>query len=394
MAEFWSITWVTAAYAGGVGLVGVVAAYLLRRRSLRVATVTVAAVAVGVFVAGLVGTSRAMFLSDHDFQVAIEVSIVAAVIALVFAVFVGETLARRSRSLQRQAREFGESGRFESGTPGGPAELADLSEELQRTSQRLAVANERERMLEMSRRELVAWVSHDLRTPLAGIQAMAEALEDGMVEEPARYHTRIRADVERMSRMVDDLFELSRLHAGAFSISPEPVALGDLVSEAIAGADPIARTRGVLLDGAVQGDRLVDVDPAGMGRVLLNLLTNAIRHTPSGGTVQITAAAGAESDDVEVAVSDGCGGIPEDELPRVFDVAWRGSVARSPELEGAGTMAGSGAGLGLAIVKGIVEAHQGSVAVHNQPPGCRFEVRLPSAPPGDEAGQNEVIAGV
>ncbi|MEP6816191.1 MAG: HAMP domain-containing sensor histidine kinase [Marmoricola sp.] len=378
MGEIGSIAGITAAYSGAVGLVGVLAAYLLRRRSLRVATITVAAVAVGVFVAGLVGTSQAMFLSGHDFRVATEVSFVAGVIALGFGILVGETLARRSRSLQQRAREFGESGTFGSGSRAGPAELADLAVELERTSDRLRASREREQLLETSRRELVAWVSHDLRTPLAGLRAMSEALEDGMVAEPRRYHGQIRSEVERMSRMVDDLFELSRIHAGAFEVTLEQVALGDLVSEAIAGVDPIARARGVRLGGSVDGDVLVRVDPEGMSRVLLNLLTNAVRHTPDDGTVEITGRAG--TDGIEVTVSDACGGIPDDELGRVFDVAWRGTSARSPG-QGGGVRGGTGAGLGLAIVKGIVEAHRGSVAVHNHAPGCRFLVWLPGELP-------------
>ncbi len=375
MSDVTSIAMVAAAYSGVVGLVGVGVAFLLRRRSLRVMTMMVATVAVLALVAGLVGTSRAMFLSGHDFGVTTEVSLIAGVIALGFAVLVGETLARRSRSLQREARAFGESGTFEPSERSAPAELADLSTELERTSRRLQAANDRERRLEASRRDLVAWVSHDLRTPLAGIRAMAEALEDGLAEDPDRYHVRIRTEVERMSRMVDDLFELSRIHAGAFEVTPETVALGDLVSEAIAGADPIARARGVRIGGSVEGGVMVRVDAAGMSRVLLNLLTNAIRHTPDDGTIEITGRAG--TDGVELSVHDACGGIPDDELSRVFDVAWRGSPARSPE--DAGTrLEGTGAGLGLAIVKGIVEAHSGSVVVSNEAPGCRFLVRLPA----------------
>lgn len=383
MADFWSIAWVTAAYSGAVGLVGVLAAYLLRRRSLRVATVTVAAVAVGVFVAGLVGTSRAMFLSNHDFRVATEVGLVAGLIALGFGILVGETLARKSRSLQRRARMFGESGTFGPDVRTAPAELSDLAAELERTSDRLRDSREREQRLETSRRELVAWVSHDLRTPLAGLRAMSEALEDGMVDEPARYHSRIRSEVERMSRMVDDLFQLSRIQAGVFEVVLEQVALRDLVSEAIAGVDPIARARGVRLGGSVDGDVLVRVDPEGMSRVLLNLLTNAVRHTPDDGRVEIACSAG--SDGIQVTVSDACGGIPDDELGRVFDVAWRGTPARSPG-EGVDTRGGTGAGLGLAIVKGIVEAHRGSVMVQNQAPGCRFLVRLPGDRPATAAG--------
>src|SRR5262245_34123168 len=142
---------------------------------------------------------------------------------------------------------------------------------------------------EQSRRELVAWVSHDLRSPLAGLRAMTEALEDGLADDPSRYHAQMRAEVDRMGRMVDDLFELSRIHAGVLRLSPQCVALGDVVSEAIAGADSVARARGVHRAGRVKEDVLVTADPAGLSRVVSNLRMNAIRHTPVGGVVEIKA---------------------------------------------------------------------------------------------------------
>jgi signal transduction histidine kinase len=235
-------------------------------------------------------------------------------------------------------------------------------------------ARERERQVEASRRELVAWVSHDLRTPLAGLRAMTEALEDGLADDPARYHAQMRAEVDRMVRMVDDLFELSRIHAGVMRLSPQPCALGDVVSEALAGADSVARARGVRLGGQVEQDVLVTADPAGLSRVVSNLLMNAIRHTPADGVVEVSARA--VPDGVELSVIDACGGMSEEDIPRVFDVGWQGSSARTPEhLD---TTGGAGAGLGLAIVKGIVEAHLGQVAVTNHDPGCRFLVTLPA----------------
>jgi signal transduction histidine kinase len=161
------------------------------------------------------------------------------------------------------------------------------------------------------------------------------------------------------------------------------VLVGDLVSEAIAGADPLARARRVTLDGDVQPGLLVSADPAGMGRVLANLIVNGIRHTPSDGSVHVTARAVADL--VELTVADGCGGIEPETLPRVFDVAFRGAEARTPEDLDGPQVAGR-AGLGLAIVKGIVEAHRGEVEVANvESPhtgrGCRFVVRLPSTRP-------------
>jgi signal transduction histidine kinase len=320
-----------------------------------------------------VATSRAMFLSGHDLGVISLVASVAGVVALLLALAVGTALARWSRQLRDEARRFGESGQFVSETA-GPAEFTELSDELRRTSERLAESRSRELALEQSRRELVSWVSHDLRTPLAGLRAMTEALEDGLADEPGRYHARMRAEVDRMVRMVDDLFELSRIHAGVLRLSPQPVALGDVVSEAIAGADTVARARGVRLGGQVEEDVLVTADPAGLSRVVSNLLMNAIRHTPADGVVEIRARA--VSAGVELAVTDACGGMSEEDLPRVFDVGWQGSTARTPDhLDAAG---GAGAGLGLAIVKGIVEAHLGQVGVTNEGPGCRFLVTLPA----------------
>ncbi|WP_107421371.1 sensor histidine kinase, partial [Streptomyces nanshensis] len=249
-----------------------------------------------------------------------------------------------------------------------PAELASLSRQLARTSEHLAASRERERALEASRRELVAWISHDLRSPLAGLRAMAEALEDGIAEDPARYHRQIRGEVERLSGMVGDLFELSRIQAGSLALSPTRVSAYDLVSDAIAGADALAGERGVRLADEGVEQVPVEVDGKEMSRVLANLLVNAIHRTPADGTVAV--AATRREDAVVLSVTDGCGGIPAQDLPRVFDTGWRGTDARTPP---------GGAGLGLAIVRGIVEAHQGRAAVRNVPGGCRFEVTLPAA---------------
>lgn len=358
-------------WAGAMGALGLALAYLTRRRSLRWSSALVAIVAVAAVVAGVIGTANAMFLSAHDFGVVLLICLVAGVVAIGVAAAVASLVLRSSRRLTRGAREFGETGEYED-TVDGPAEFQELSAELSRASSRLSESRQRERRLETSRRELVAWVSHDLRSPLAGLRAMTEALEDGMVDDPNRYHAQMRAEVDRMVRMVDDLFELSRIHAGVLQLSLQRVSLADVVSEAIAGADPVARTVGVRLGGSVAQDVIVHADPAGLSRVVANLVTNAIRHTPADGIVSIT---GRQLEDaIELSVSDGCGGIPDSDLPRVFDLAWRGSAARTPST---GDLNGTGAGLGLAIVKGIVEAHHGDVQVHNEPPGCRFLVTLP-----------------
>ena len=367
-----AILGIGAAWAGAAGLCGLALAYVVRRRSFRWQIAVVALTAVLAVVAAVVGTARAMFLSDHDLSVVLWVVVVAGVVALAVSAVVGMAFTRWSRSMRDDARRFGDSGRFDAGSR-GPAELQELSDELAQTARRLQESREREQRLETSRRELVSWVSHDLRSPLAALRAMTEALEDGLADDPARYHRAIRAEVDRMVRMVDDLFELSRIHAGVLALNLQPVAVGDVVSEALAGADPVARAGRVRLGGQVDDGLFVTADPGELSRVVSNLLMNAIRHTPADGAVEVT---GRSVDDaVELSVRDGCGGLSADDMARVFDVAWQGTPARTPTPD---SPIGRGAGLGLAIVKGIVEAHRGSVAVANEEPGCRFVVRLPA----------------
>ena len=154
-----------------------------------------AIVASAAVIAAVVGTARAMFISDHDYEVVVWVCLVAGIVSAGFASLVGAVLVRSSRQLREGARRFGESGRYDAKVT-GPAEFTALNKELRETSRKLAEAREREQRLENSRRELVSWVSHDLRTPLSGLRAMTEALEDGMVDDPSRYHRQISAEVE------------------------------------------------------------------------------------------------------------------------------------------------------------------------------------------------------
>ncbi len=306
------------------------------RRSIGLAAVVATLTTVLAFTAGVVATAEAMFLSPHDYHVALAVCASSGLVSLA----IGLVLGRRLREMQAEA-----------------AAAAEL--------------RETERRVEASRRELVAWVSHDLRTPLAGLRAMAEALEDGVAEDPARYHHQITVEVDRLSGLVDDLFELSRIQAGTLALTLEQVSLADVVSDALAGSDPLARSRGVRLAGHATGPVQLRADERELHRALGNLVVNAIRHTPADGTVEVVAAAA--PGEVVLSVTDGCGGIPEDDLSHVFDVAWRGTDARTPDDS-------AGAGLGLAIVRGIVEAHHGTVDVRNVDGGCRFEVRLPALP--------------
>ncbi|MGI8667681.1 MAG: sensor histidine kinase [Jatrophihabitans sp.] len=365
----------------GWGAGGGVLAWLLtwpaRHRSQAGVLVSVAIVATVSSVAAVFGNTQAMFLRTDDAYVTVVVAVVAGVMSALAAARAAATFARDNRSIHaamdalREGRVPEQDGRRLSG------ELQQLHVELALTARTLTESRNRERALESSRRELVAWVSHDLRTPLAGLRAMAEALEDGVAASPERYHKQIRIEVDRLAGMVDDLFEISRLQAGAPSLRTDRVSLDELVSDCVAALEPLAGLQGVRLVGRATSAAEVLGNGAELNRALTNLLVNAIRHTGPDGTVEITlrASQDPESSVAEVTVRDECGGIATADLARVFEVGFRGEAARTPQQGGLG----GGAGLGLAITRGIVTAHDGSVDVSNAPGGCEFTVRLPLA---------------
>jgi len=276
-----------------VGLVGEISLRLLRHRSIIMHICVMLTITVASVVAGVAAVAQAMFLSAHDLQVVLITVLASATVSLT----VGATFGRR----------------------------------LAAASVWSVQARERERQMEASRRELVAWVSHDLRTPLAGLRAMAEALEDNVVSDPAtvaEYHRRIRTETDRMSQLVDDLFELSRINAGTLQLTMSSVALRDVVSDAISTTTPLAAQRGVRIMARGSAWPTTMASEPELTRVVSNLLVNSVRYTPTDGTVEIDA--GSEPGEVWLSVSDTCGGIPEADLPRVFDVAFRGERARTP----------------------------------------------------------------
>ncbi|HTX25615.1 MAG TPA: HAMP domain-containing sensor histidine kinase [Streptosporangiaceae bacterium] len=356
--------------------------FVLRRfaaRSIGLMVTIVVVVSVVCSLSGVGVVAIRMLGTAEERDEILDLMSIAGLAALIVAMVVARRLIGASRAISSSVHDVGETGVYVPPQLTLPAELAELSEGLIVAHERLSRARTRERALEASRRELVAWVSHDLRTPLAGLRAMAEALEDRVVVDPrevSQYHSQIRREVNRLTAMIDDLFELSRIHAGALRLSRRMIGLEDLVAEVIASTEPMARAKGVRLTGAAVRGMPVYIDAAEMGRALRNLVTNAIRHTPSDGTVEVLAEV--QSGLACVSVSDACGGIPPEDLPRVFDVAFRGESARTPGPQ-------EGAGLGLSIARGIVEAHSGQVDVHNLGPGCRFLIQLPLARPGAPA---------
>jgi signal transduction histidine kinase len=285
-------------------------------------------------------------------------------------------------------------------------ELAALAAELESSSRKLEASRQREAAVESARRELVSWISHDLRTPLASMRAMAEALEDGMAADVPGYYRKIIAQTDLMAGMVNDLLELSKIHAGTLRLKAEPLDLYDLASDAIADLAAVAERHGITLDGGGQRECMALADGPAMGRAIRNVVLNAIVHSAPGSRVIVEV--GREGDQAVVAVTDGCGGIPEEDLPHLFETGWqkdpaRGAAGRLPAADDAasvpgpdtatGTLRFSGAGLGLSIVAGIVAAHQGSVTVENVDGGCRFSLLLPGQEPAvqDSAVQDSAV---
>jgi signal transduction histidine kinase len=368
---------VTALLAGVASFVvagiGLVALRGMRRRRLLSQLLAISTVTVVSAVAGIALAAQQMFLSSHDLSVLTVVLVVSSAVSVVAAVVLGRAFEKSVAEVAGLASNLIEgspsarsSGRFVTG------ELQSLATELSSVSAQLDASRRREKALESARRELVAWVSHDLRSPIASVRAMAEALEDGVVDDAAsvhRYHHAIRLESERLGSLVDDLFELSRISAGAIDATQTFVPLVELVSEVLASVEPSAAAKGIAVVSPIDELPNALVPAADLRRVLHNLLDNAVRHTTVGGTILLGAVVDPSREFVELEVADQCGGIPAADLPRVFDVAFRGDIARTRDR--------SGGGLGLAIAKGLLEAHAGSIHVANQADGCRFVVTLP-----------------
>jgi signal transduction histidine kinase len=241
----------------------------------------------------------------------------------------------------------------------GPAEIAELGTAFN------VMATQLEDLFD-ARRELVAWASHDLRTPLAAIRAMIEAIEDG-VATPSQYIQALGEQTRTLSTLVDDLFELARIDAGALTLELTEVSVASLVESCVRGLEAEAGRRNVRLETRINGAPPVRCAPDKVERVLLNLLTNALRHTPSDGSVAISVEPA--SDHVRVSVEDSGEGIAPEALRRVFDRFWRADPSRPP----------GSSGLGLAIARGLIEAQGGRIWAENRPTGgARVSFTLPA----------------
>jgi signal transduction histidine kinase len=330
--------------------------------TVRLQLVGLALLAVGLPLAAVILGGLVMFHMHDDVKI-LAVAAASASTGLAAALLVAGGLARRIRGLEAAAEQLS-SGELKARAPtDSPRELAHLGEAFN------TMAGNIEALFD-ARRQFVAWASHDLRTPVASIQAMLEATEDGLasIEE---YLPALRQQTYTLGTLIDDLFELARIDAGALTLELCDARLPQLVSHCVSGLEAEARARKIRLESQLD-EALPDVRcaPDHVQRVLLNLVTNALRHTPSDGSVRVTARQHAR--ELEVSVEDTGVGLSAEAQQQMFERFWRGDASR--------TRTTGGAGLGLAIARGFVEAQGGRIWAENRlEGGARFAFTLPIA---------------
>jgi signal transduction histidine kinase len=317
-------------------------------------------------------TAWLMFVNQHDLLLATVLLLFAGGIGVSLGHFLSISVTDRIARLNQAAREIAQGCLDARVQMSGQDEIADLARTFNDMAAQLERAALQQRELDQLRRDLVAWIGHDLRTPLAAVRVIVEALADGVVEEPAtveRYLQTAQHQIGSLSSLLDDLFDVAQIDAGGLRLDRQPSSMCDLISDTIEAFTAVAERQGVSLEGSATPD----VDPVVMdvqkiGRVLSNLLDNALRHTPDGGMVQVIASKVPEC--VQVEVSDTGEGISDKDLPHIFERFYRGEESRS--------RATGGAGLGLAIAAGIVEAHGGQIgATSTADQGTRIWFTLP-----------------
>jgi signal transduction histidine kinase len=323
-------------------------------------------------VASTIAVATEMYLSGHDVLVLGWVIGISAVLSMAAAWLVtGATITRSVTALVSATRRVGQGDTVTPDLTGLP-ELDVLSIELAHSSQQLAEARARVADLDAARKQFFAWISHDLRTPLAGMRAMAEALEGGTAPDPASYIRAIRSKVDTVNQMVGDLFELSKLQTGTLELHPEPVVLLDLVSDAVSDVTALAAERGIRVEQNGIDGHMIWADPKELTRAIGNLLANGVRHAPDSSVILIRADT-LDTGELVLSVIDQGPGVTAENLGRMFDIGWRADTSRtSADTPG-------GAGLGLAIVRGIVEAHGGRVQARHSDMGFQLDLVLPAA---------------
>lgn len=334
------------------------------------------AIGSGVALLNVFIVAQLMFVStSHDLKLLAALISFSGVVTAFFSLWVAATVAGRLEVIGDAIRGLGRGDYRVRARVSGGDEVAELGTAVNRLADRLQAAQEQRVALDRERVELTAAVSHDLRTPLASMRAMVEALDDQVVNDPSevrRYYVTMRREIERLDRMIDDLFELAQLDAGSLKLQRRPLALQDIAAEVVDAMRAQARNAGVRLSLGVEGKpQEVPLDGVRIERVASNLVRNALEHTRSGGHIDVTVFA--EDRSVVLRIDDTGDGIDAEDLKRIWERFYRGEKSRRRRAD-----VGNGAGLGLAIVRGFVEAHGGTVHAASTPGrGATFIVRLP-----------------
>lgn len=349
--------------------------FLLGRRWLRsIQQKLLLAYGLGIIIAliNIFVTSQLMFVSQHDFLLLGLLLVFAGLLSTSFGYLLASRMTRSLKQLQQGAQQLAAGDFSVHVHVSEQDELAEVAEAFNLMVDELQRSFARQQELERARRDLIAAVSHDLRTPLTSIRVMIEALTDGVVTDPAmvqRYYANTHSQIESLANLITDLFELSKLEAGQIDLQLEPLNLNDLLSDVIESMQPQARVKEISMKGIFSEDvPIIKAEFAKIQRVLYNLVQNAIRHTPARGSISLATLAVPQG--VQVEVVDSGEGINPEDLPHIFDQFFRSDKSRSRET--------GGAGLGLAIAKRIIEAHRGQIWVESEPEqGTRFSFILP-----------------
>jgi signal transduction histidine kinase len=359
-----------AAAAAVVALTGV-AAVVLRRinrrsRSLRgqVLAITLTALLLGAASAGAL--SWLMILDDSELGTVLSVLTVAAVAATGLVLLASAPLGRDAKRLEATVRRIEQGDREVRSDIDRVDELGHVAHALDDLTERLDQLEKEQTRFEAERTAMLSSVSHDLRTPIAALRVAVEALADGMAPDPRRYLSSMQRDIDALTSLVEDLFLLVRLDSGRYEMPATSVDLTEIIDEAIEALSPMAEDRNVKLILRAPGGVRIDGNAAALGRVIRNLLDNAIRHAPDGSAVSVIV----EAEPPRVRVVDEGPGFPSSFADHAFEHFTRADSSRN---RGTG-----GAGLGLAIARGVIEAHGGHIWLE-EPPGGHVAFELPAA---------------
>ncbi len=344
-------------------------------RSLRWTIWTMIALMVGMIFLNVWVIARFTFIEQHYLTLTSVLLVFAGLSALTIGFFASKTMTDRLSELTA-ATQLLARGDFSTRLKiSGNDEIAQLAATFNAMAKSLGEVDDQKRQLEQTRRDLTAWVSHDLRTPLTSMRVMIEAMLDGVVQDEETVHRYLdssRAEIEHLAHLIDDLFELAQLDVGHLTINMQRASISDLISDTLGSMQPKARQHGITLLGEVAADLdMIDMAPDKIQRVLSNLVDNAIKYTREGEAVTLRAYHSA--DDIRIDIHNSGSYIPQDVLPRLFESFYRGEGSRMRGDDGA-----RGTGLGLAIARGFIEAHGGRIWANSEEGrGTTFSFTLP-----------------